>query len=88
MPDENVLWNVFRGFVHSFHLLCLLVGIGECPICLANLREKVNEFGQTANESVHSVVAGDDFVEESPQEDDDDVDVEELQMTNLTLINC
>lgn len=42
------------------------------------MREKVNEFGQTANESVHSVVAGDDFVEDSPLEDDDDEDIEEI----------
>ena len=85
---KTFLRNVFRGFGHSFNFQSLFPYGGKWAIYLANLQEKFNKLGHTANESVPSVVAVDssDKVTKSIQKMMMRMS-KKLQMTMLTLIN-
>ncbi|CAB3984002.1 Hypothetical predicted protein [Paramuricea clavata] len=90
-----MLWRVFQGCGHSFHIQCTLPDISVCQICKNLLTTKVSSLGKTANEAVHHFdpSAVQESVANSSDEDEDrdnsemqdqDADDEELIETTNT----
>ena len=78
-----MLWRVFQGCGHSFHIECNLPGISVCNICKELLATKACSLGKTlANSAVHQFDPTLDSQEidceedESSDEDGDDSDSE------------
>ena len=90
------MWTVFRGCRQSFHIVCILPDISDCPICRIALLAKVNDLRQTAHNSVSNVFvtsaseASDEDDNLTNDDDDDDDDGNQLhddQNKNVTNID-
>jgi hypothetical protein len=83
------MWNVFRGCGHSFHIVCTLPDISDCPICRTVLSKQVEDLGQTANNSVSNAsvpsAAGEESYEDDLSDDDDDEDDQQGDDQNETV---
>ena len=77
MRVDSVLWKLFRGCGHSFHVACLLPDISICKICQAQLLEQIKTLGKTANKAVFSSVDDQSTDEEIADTEDDDDDTDD-----------
>ena len=64
---DRLLWNVFRGCGHSFHIECIMPEITTRPVCRAKLLAKIEDLGKTANNAVSSSIK----VNVADEDDDD-----------------
>lgn len=91
------MWTVFRGCGYSFHNVCILPDISDCPICRIALLAKVKDLGQTAKNSVSNVSVtsasedsdNTDDEDDNLTDDDDDEDsqLDDVQNENVTNID-
>ena len=78
---------VFRGCGRSFHIICILPDISDCPICRIALLAKVKDLGQTGNNSgsnVSMTSASEDSDDSGDLTDDEDSQLDDVQ-NGLTL---
>ena len=52
---SSLLWTVFRGCGHSFHVESLLPYPSICKICQATLLSKIEVLGKTTNDAVLNI---------------------------------
>ena len=76
---QSILWRVFQGCGHSFHIECNLPNISVCKVCKELLTTKACSLGTTANSAVHNFgptldVQDTDCDEDESSDEDEDRD--------------